>query len=77
MRYGEPLGRIKEKSVCMEIYMSTNRSTPGVKFSEVHIPADSGDPGRFSHWEYWEAAMQEKQDSLDAHVVMDYLRWRR
>jgi hypothetical protein len=47
--------------------------TPGVKLSKVHIPANLREAQRSPQWEYWEAAMQEEQDSLDAHEVMEYV----
>jgi hypothetical protein len=53
--------------------MGTNNSSYGVKFSKVHIPSNLKEAQKSPQWEYWEAAMQEEQNSLDAHEVMEYV----
>jgi hypothetical protein len=57
----------------MDFNLAANVTTPGVKFSKVHIPGNLREAQRSPQWEYWEAAMQEEQNSLDAHEVMEYV----
>lgn len=57
----------------MDFKITANHATPGVMFSKVHVLANLRDAQRSPQWEYREAAMQEEQDSLDAHDVMEYI----
>jgi hypothetical protein len=41
----------------------------GVKLSKIHVPSNLREAQRSPQWEYWKAAMQEEQNSLDAHDV--------
>lgn len=53
--------------------MTANHATSGVKFSKVRTPANLREAQRSPQWEYLEVAVQEEQDSLDAHEVMEYV----
>jgi hypothetical protein len=41
-----------------------------VRLSKIHVPSNLREAQRSPQWEYWKAAMQEEQNSLDAHDVM-------
>jgi hypothetical protein len=45
----------------------------GVRLSKIHVPSSLREAHRSPQWEYWKAAMQEEQNSLDAHDVMEYV----
>jgi transposase InsO family protein len=45
----------------------------GVRLSKIHVPSNLREAQRSPQWEYWKAAMQEEQNSLDAHDVMEYV----
>jgi hypothetical protein len=45
----------------------------GVRLSKIHVPSNLREAQRSPQWEYWKAAMQEDQNSLDAHDVMEYV----
>jgi hypothetical protein len=44
-----------------------------VRLSKIHVPSNLREAQRSPQWEYWKAAMQEEQNSLDAHDVMEYV----
>ena len=46
---------------------------PGVRWSKVTVPENLREAQRSPQWEFWLQAMQEEQDSLDAHEVMEYV----
>jgi len=46
---------------------------PGVRWSKVPVPENLREAQRSPQWEFWRQAMQEEQDSLDAHEVMEYV----
>ena len=46
---------------------------PGVRWSKVPVPGNLREAQRSPQWEFWRQAMQEEQDSLDAHEVMEYV----
>jgi hypothetical protein len=45
----------------------------GVRLSKIHVPSNLREAQRSPQWEYWKAAMQKEQNSLDAHDVMEYV----
>jgi hypothetical protein len=45
----------------------------GVRFGKISVPSSLREAQNSPHWEYWKAAMQEEQNSLDAHEVMEYV----
>ncbi len=57
----------------LDFNLLAGNAVPGVKFSKVHIPANLQEARSSPQWEYWETAMQEEQNSLDAHEVMEYV----
>lgn len=66
---GKQLGKEMER----DFNSLAGSATPGVKFNKVHISANIGEARTSPQWEYWEAAMQEEQDSLYEHEVMGYV----
>lgn len=48
-------------------------SSTSVKFCKVPIPANYREARRSDQWEYWETAMNEEKDSLDAHDCFEYV----
>jgi hypothetical protein len=45
----------------------------GVRFGKIHVPSNLREAQMSPQWEYWKAAMQEEQNSLDTHEVMEYV----
>jgi hypothetical protein len=45
----------------------------GVRLRKIHVPSNLREAQRSPEWEYWKAAMQEEQNSFDAHDVMEYV----
>jgi hypothetical protein len=46
---------------------------PGVRWSKVPVLENLREAQRSPQWEFWRQAMQEEQDSLEAHEVMEYV----
>jgi hypothetical protein len=45
----------------------------GVRFGKISVLSSLKEAQKSPQWEYWKAAMQEEQNSLDAHEVMEYV----
>ena len=45
----------------------------GVRFGKISVPSNLKEAQQSPQWEYWKAAMQKEQNSLDAHEVMEYV----
>jgi len=45
----------------------------GVRFSKVPVPKNYREAKASEQWEFWEAAMNEEKDSLDAHDCFEYV----
>jgi hypothetical protein len=50
-----------------------NEGEPGVKFSKISVPKNYREARQSDQWSYWEQAMNEEKNSLDAHETMDYV----
>lgn len=57
----------------MDFDLLANSANYGVKFSKSTYPSKLEGSPEIPSMEYWETAMQEEQDSLDAHDVMEYV----
>ena len=45
----------------------------GVRFSKVPVPSNYREARASEQWEYWEMAMNEEKNSLDAHDCFEYV----
>jgi hypothetical protein len=50
-----------------------NEGEPGVKFSKITVPRNYREARQSDQWSYWEQAMNEEKNSLDAHETMEYV----
>jgi hypothetical protein len=48
-------------------------SPAGVRFSKVHVPDNYREARMSDQWEFWEQAMNEEKNSLDAHDCFEYV----
>ena len=48
-------------------------SPVGVKFCKINVPSNYREARQSEQWEFWEAAMNEEKDSLDAHECFEYV----
>jgi hypothetical protein len=46
---------------------------PRVKFCKITVPRNYREARRSDQWSYWEQAMNEEKNSLDAHDTMEYV----
>jgi hypothetical protein len=44
-----------------------------VKFCKTHVPSNYREARQSEQWEFWEAAMNEEKNSLDAHECFEYV----
>ena len=48
-------------------------SPSGVKFCKIQVPSNYREARQSEQWEFWEAAMNEEKNSLDAHECFEYV----
>eukprot|EP00884_Botryococcus_braunii_P022989 jgi/Botrbrau1/9374/Bobra.0252s0003.1 len=50
-----------------------NEGEPGVKFVKISVPKNYREARQSDQWSYWEQAMNEEKNSLDAHETIKYV----